>query len=288
MGEVMNGSEYARMACRAGMCCLVVLSVTESHAAGGAISGHAGWRAALRESFIPIAAESTLTFSVRDIEAEPGTDSPIAINLPSSDELHAAGAETGAYLLIRNIPEDVSIAPGAAAKRVRVVPLRDAPILRLVSKPGMNAQFELEFLVMNAHNRLLARATANVNLRPREAPTAAIQISPMHEPTAAVQAAPKVGQLTPAAEALLLARGKDILKQGGIAAARIIFGELAAYGSATGAFALAQTYDPARLVPADAPAPPPSLAEARKWYERAAELGNPDAKRRLAEINSTR
>ncbi len=84
----------------------------------------------------------------------------------------------------------------------------------------------------------------------------------------------------------MLARGKDLLQQGGIAAARIIFEDLATSGSAAGALALARSYDPAFVAASAASAPAPNLAEARKWYERAAELGKPDAKRRLTEIAS--
>jgi TPR repeat protein len=56
------------------------------------------------------------------------------------------------------------------------------------------------------------------------------------------------------------------------------------YGSAAGALALARSYDPAYVPKSAVSAPAPDLAEARKWYERAAELGDADAKRRLTEI----
>lgn len=286
MGGVI-GSEYARKACRAGVHCLVVLAISEGHAATIAAVEHADKRAAWHGGLIRIAAE-TLTFSVMDIAAEPGTESPIAINLPSSAELRAAGAETGTYLLIRNIPEGVSISPGMATRRVRVVPLRDVSTLRLISEPGVNTRFQLEFLLIDRHNRVLTQATATVHLRKNEPLAASVTTHKMQAPTASVQPKPQARPLTPQAEVLMLARGQDILKQGSIAAARLIFEELAALGSAAGAFALAQSYDPAHLAPAEAPAPPPNLEEARKWYERAAELGNLDAKSRLAEINSGR
>lgn len=247
----------------------MVLSVTESQAA---IAVAIPQYMVSHESRALIAAGSTLPFSVKDIEAEPGNDTPIAINLPSGAELRGAGAEVGTFLLIRNIPKDVSFSAGMATGHICVVPLREASTLRLISKPSVNAQFELEFRLIGPNNRLLAKTNVTLNLRPRDVVGA---LGP---------ASPKPDALTPKAEAVLLARGKDLMQEGGIAAARLIFEELATHGSAVGALALARSYDPAYLIPSAASVPAPSLAEARKWYERAAELGNPDAKRRLVEI----
>jgi hypothetical protein len=252
-----------------------------------AIPGHAAGLAALHEGPTLIAAESTVTFSVKNIEAEPGNDAPIAINLPSGAELRGAGVGEGTFLLIRNIPEGVRVSAGMATGRIWVVPLREASTLRLVSKPGVNAQFLLEFHLIGPHNRVLAKTTATVNLRQDQPVAAFAPASPTPDaPKPPVRPRPQAEPLTPRAEAILLARGKDLLQQGGIAAARLIFEDLAVDGSAAGALALAQSYDPAYVVPSAASAAAPSLAKARKWYERAAELGNPDAKRRLTEIAS--
>ena len=249
------------------------LAVSASQAAVTvAIPGHAAGLAALHEGHTLIAAETTVVFSVKDIEAESGNDAPISINLPSGAELRAAGAEQGTFLLIRNIPEGVSVSAGMATGRIWVVPLREASTLRLVAKPGVNTQFQLGFHLIGPNNRVLAKTTATVNLRPRAAAAALDPAPPKPDtPRPPVQPLPQAEPLTPRAEAVMLARGKDLLQQGGIAA---------------GALALARSYDPAFVTASAASAPAPNLAEARKWYERAAELGNPDAKRRLTEIAS--
>jgi hypothetical protein len=269
------------------MCCLaVVLAVTGSQAAvaAAAIPGHAARLTALHEGRTLIAAPP-LTFSVKDIEGEPGNDTPITINLPSGAELRIAGAVDGTFLLIRNIPDGVTVSAGMAAGRVWVVPLREVSTLRLQSKPGVYPEFQLEFHLIGPNSRVLAKTAATVNLR-KDQPVAAIGPAPPQPDAPAkppVQSPPQ-GELSPRAEAVLLARGKELLEQGGIAAARVIFEDLAVEGSATGALALARSYDPAYLAKSAASAPAPDLAEARKWYERAAELGDLDAKRRLAEI----
>ena len=256
-------------------------------AVAAAIPAHAAGFAALHEGTTLIAAEGTLTFSVKDIEGEPGNDTPIAINLPSGAELRVAGAGDGTFLLIRNMPEGVSISAGMAVGRIWVVPLREASALKLVSKPGVNAQFQLEFHLMGPNSRVLAKTTVPVNLRQGQ-PVAALGPA-VPKPDALkppVQHQPQAEPLTPKAEAVMLARGKELLQQGGIAAARLIFEGLATDGSAAGALALARSYDPAYAARSAGAAPAPNLTEARKWYERAAELGNPDAKRRLTEIAS--
>ncbi|WP_088347106.1 MULTISPECIES: SEL1-like repeat protein [Rhodomicrobium] len=251
----------------------------------GQLAGLAAWH----EGQIILAADGNLTFSVKSIDAEPGIEAPIAMILPSAAELRAAGAGEGTFLLIRNIPEGVSVSAGMATGRVWVVPLREAPTLRLLSKPGASAQFQLGFHLIGPNNRVLAETTVPVTLRPIQPVVAvgpAIPPRPETPLKPPAQTRPQAEPLSPQAEAVLLARGREVLEQGGIAAARIIFEELATHGSAAGALALARSYDPAYAGASRGSAPPPNLAEARKWYERAAELGNPDAKRRLAEIAS--
>jgi hypothetical protein len=288
MGGGTDGSECGRT-CRARVCCFaMLLAVAGSQAAVAvAIPEHAARGAIPHDGRTLIAAEGSLTFSVKDIAAEPGSDTPIAIKLPSSADLRGAGAGEGTFLLVRNIPEGVSISAGMATGRVWVVPLREASTLRLVSKPGMNAQFQLEFHLIGPNNRVLAKTTVAVNVSPLQAVAALGPTSAQPDtPKAPVHHRPQAAPLTPQAEAVLLARGKDVLQQGGIVAARLIFEELATRGSAAGALALARSYDPAFVVPSAASAPAPDLAEARKLYQRAAELGDPDAKRWLAEIAS--
>lgn len=262
----------------------MVLAVTGSHAAAAAaIPGRAARLAASHEG-LTLIGTPPLTIAVKDIEGEPGNDTPIAINLPSGAELRLAGAVDGTFLLIRNIPDGVTVSAGMAAGRVWVVPLREVSTLRLRSKPGVYPQFQLDFHLIGPNSRVLAKTTATVNLR-QDQPVAALGPASPDAPTKPpVQSRPPVEPLSPRAEAVLLARGKDLLQQGGIAAARVIFEDLAMDGSATGALALARSYDPAYVAKSAVSAPAPDLAEARKWYERAAELGNPDAKSRLTEI----
>ena len=82
----------------------------------------------------------------------------------------------------------------------------------------------------------------------------------------------------------LVARGERDLEQGNIALARQFFLRAAQAGLARGALLLAATYDPRELARMRAVGVQPNLAEARKWYERALELGAPKASERLATL----
>jgi hypothetical protein len=82
--------------------------------------------------------------------------------------------------------------------------------------------------------------------------------------------------------------GAELMANGDIAAARMMFERTAEAGNAAGAFALAETYDPVmlrRLRLRGGVAP--DVALARRWYERARDLGSiaaPERISRLAQI----
>ena len=71
------------------------------------------------------------------------------------------------------------------------------------------------------------------------------------------------------------------------ACARQYFQRAAEAGLAAGALRLAATYDPAELSRIQAQGVVPDRAEARKWYERARELGAPEAEERLARLGGS-
>ena len=75
------------------------------------------------------------------------------------------------------------------------------------------------------------------------------------------------------------------MKRGDISAARLLFEDLAAMGSAKGAFAMAQSYDPAYLRKIFIQGGlQPDADQARTWYENAARLGSGDAQRALGAL----
>ena len=82
--------------------------------------------------------------------------------------------------------------------------------------------------------------------------------------------------------AILIKRGKDLLADGDLAAARLLLRRAAEAGSAEGALTLGTTFDPAVLQRLGAIGALADLAKARQWYQRAAELGSSAASQQLA------
>jgi len=79
--------------------------------------------------------------------------------------------------------------------------------------------------------------------------------------------------------------GVELMTYGEVTAARTMFQRVAEAGEAAGAFALAETYDPLvlgglrlreRIMP--------DAALARTWYERARDLGSPEARDRISRL----
>lgn len=135
---------------------------------------------------------------------------------------------------------------------------------------------------------------------PRPAEPATAALPPVEtSKSAALPAAPRASApepqpqppvLTPAARERsegFLARGRKLLDTGDFASARLLFRRAADDGLAAGALALATTFDPAEIDRLHAVGIRPDTAEARRWYEKARELGaGPAADRHLERLGS--
>ena len=80
-------------------------------------------------------------------------------------------------------------------------------------------------------------------------------------------------------------QGDTYMAQANFAAARQFYRRAADIGLALGAMRLASTYDPVELVLHKVQGLSPDAAEARKWYNRARELGASDASIRISRLD---
>jgi hypothetical protein len=252
--------------------------------------------AAVKNSTVIVPA-SQLDFSVDDIEGSPGQDLQVTIHLPSASQLASAGGGASTFILVRNIPPGVRLSAGMASGRLWVLPLHDVAGLQLSAQPEVIGSFVLDFNLVGANNQRLAQHSVALKLQSFEAPSRVGTAAPASVTPQAIDTpqrdTPQRARtprrsgplLTPQEEAVLLKRGEDLLSQGGIAAARILFEELSARESAKGALALARSYDPAFSTNARRSAIAPDLDKALMWYRRADELGSAEARNRLAEID---
>ncbi|MFM9938021.1 MAG: hypothetical protein ACKVP7_00830 [Hyphomicrobiaceae bacterium] len=83
-----------------------------------------------------------------------------------------------------------------------------------------------------------------------------------------------------------LDRGLTLLKEGDIASARLFLQRAAEEGLAAAALAMGATFDAAELAQLRAHGIRPDPAEARRWYERASELGSREASERLKRLGA--
>ena len=108
-------------------------------------------------------------------------------------------------------------------------------------------------------------------------------------PPSAITPAPAVKPPPLSAEArgramTFVTRGTSMLDEGNIAGARQFFERAAEVGLAEGAMALGTTYDPHELARLKVHGLRPDVATARRWYEKARDLGSPQAVDHLARL----
>lgn len=133
----------------------------------------------------------------------------------------------------------------------------------------------------------LALRNASQSQAPADVPPPAAAVAPV-----VVAAAPPARHIDPAPArridpdelAALMTRAKALLASGDISPARLLLERAAEAQEAGAALMLAQTYDPAVLGTQDIRNITPDPAMARKWYQRAAQLGSADAQRRLSQL----
>ncbi len=113
---------------------------------------------------------------------------------------------------------------------------------------------------------------------PKQVATLTIQPPPVVE---GLQAAPQLsaGELT-----TLMARGRRFVESGDFSSARPVYRRAAEAGYAEAALALGETYDPSTLAERGAVGINGDIPQARKWYDRARELGSLEAPTRLERL----
>lgn len=117
-------------------------------------------------------------------------------------------------------------------------------------------------------------------------------VEPATQAAAPATAAPAAAAPPPAARSIapdelaaLLKRAKGLLAVGDITSARLLLERAADAEAAEAALMLAGTYDPQVLGTQDMRSITPDPAAARLWYQKAAQLGSLDARRRLQSQN---
>jgi hypothetical protein len=208
------------------------------------------------------------------IVVEPATQASLPIAVDPQ-----AALPRNSFIQLRGLPPPIalsdgySIGPGSWS-----VPLFALPTLRINVPPSLVGRSRIVVTLVTADGIVLAEASAALVI----APAAGSAGSP-----ARPQSGPPVPSLP--AEALerakkFFAQGERYLSMGNFPVARQFFVRAADIGYGPAALRLGATYDPVELAQLGVRGIVPDLAEARKWYERARELGAPEAAERLARL----
>lgn len=144
-----------------------------------------------------------------------------------------------------------------------------------------------------ATQRVIIPATEPVAFADR---MAAVPVKAETEPTATARTiqeqpapppappAPRLRSLDSAELNMLLKRGEELIREGDIAAARLMLARAAEAGDARAALTLGATYDADVLRKLGVLGLAGDVAQARAWYSKAAEFGSGEATRRLEQI----
>lgn len=214
-----------------------------------------------------------------------GKPIPLTLGLKSS----AGGVR---FIKISDFPDELQLSRGFRLRGSWITAVNDLDELELITPPGLAKTIKLNVLYFrNNQTPAVAQRVLLIDLEPGEpvispAPRQEARAEPQQEtraePTPAA-AQPPIVLLRPPApsstmsaeqEAESLERGAVLMRNGDIAAARLLYEDLALGGSAKGARALAETYDPVYLKGVFIAGLQPNPEKAKIWYARAAELGD--------------
>jgi hypothetical protein len=216
-------------------------------------------------------------FSVERIAGTPGTSIPIRISLPSLLKDNGGGQPAYTFLMFRGIPDGISLSSGFRTRNAWVVAVNDVENLKIQVPKSIQGDFPIEVIFYNGEASTPEKRSVILTIAPAErSKTVASRESPPPSPAPTQADAPSPTALavpTPE-DAELLRQGEAQLRNGNIVFARLLFEQLASRGSAQGAFAVAQTYDPVVLKQIAAVGMQGDSEKAKFWYRKAAELGN--------------
>ena len=207
----------------------------------------------------------------------------------------------GGFIRLRGLPvtaalsEGHTVAPGAWA-----VPIAALADLKVLVPVGAKSRSDIVIALVSPDGAVLAEAKATLVVGSASVPAggppdrkeAALQ-TPAPPPPEALPREPELAKPTLGPEARaralrLVKKGDEQLAEGGVAQARLLYERAAEAGLALGAMALAATYDAAELERLGVRGLKPDHEAARRWYERARQLGAAEAGERLRRLGAKR
>ena len=239
------------------------------------------------------------------IPAEAASETALAIRIGPPDAV-----PRNSFVRLRGLPpmaalsDGHSIAPGAWA-----VAIASLPDLKIMLPPGAAGRSEIVITLVTVDGSMLAetkstlivaaarqlergqaqrdggppgatmlRAGAPVQPPALPGPAAAEPRGPAPDPSAAPQDRERAQRM--------MRKGDEQLEEGNVSAARLLYERAAEAGLAQAAMALAATFDAAEFSRLKLRGVEANPNEARRWYERARQLGAAGAEERLRRIGT--
>jgi hypothetical protein len=283
-----NATVQVKSCCVAGVVNIAALAIGFSASALPMQSPSAVTKPAIgNEGLQPrrIAQNPAGAFTVADISGTSGQSIPLSVSIadPSASRL--------GLLMFRGLPGQLKFTKGFRTGDTWLISLSELENAQLTVPGDFQGSFNMDVILVlgegrQRHTRKISvNITSKVNAQTTD--TAVQTPDVVREPAAVKNDHPPQTAVSPAVEKSLLDRAAQFLKNGDVAAARLLYERLAADGSALGALSMAKTYDPEVLSELDVVGMKPDVAMARRWYERAAALGNPTAATRLRALASS-
>jgi hypothetical protein len=236
------------------------------------------------------------------ILAEPAAETPLPIQVGPADAL-----PKNTFLRIRGLPSAVSLSEGhSIAPGAWAVPFAGLPTLRISVPVGLAGRSDIVVALVTVEGVVLMEARSTLVIgttlpeagnKPEPQPKTVASIGPSvstsPDKSTPGSAARSVSPNAPAEtvrteeqrRALrFIAKGNELLGEGDVATARLYYQRAVDAGLHEGALAMAATFDPAELRRIGTSGLQPDTKTARRWYERARELGAPEATERLRRL----
>ncbi len=244
-----------------------------------AVFSHSVFPAEAQEArkYMKLAADGSQLVVPPSLTVEPSTSVPLRIAVPSPRDL-----PPNSFLRLRGLPPAVALSEGyAIAPGVWAVPLASLGNLRVIIPVGVSGRADVTVSLVSVDGAPLAESKLALTIMDQ---TGAVPRAPQASPTAPQAPAAALSPEARERAVKLVQRGEQELVNGNVAQARAFFIRAAEVGLAHGAIMMGSTYDPGELARLKVQGVQANAAEARKWYEKARELGAPEAAERLAAL----
>jgi hypothetical protein len=256
-------------------------------------------------SVAPLAAEAqqpTVSVAAR-VTAEAGVRTPLGIRVGP-----AAALPRSSFLRIRGLPTMASLSDGhAIAPGSWAVPITAVDNLSVMLAPDTPARSDIIVTLVSVEGAVLAEARSTLALAAAALPSFGAQEPAAKAPASAsilragteppnetraigrpsLRSGPSMAPGDRDRAMRFMQKGDEHLAEGNVSAARLMFERAADVGLAQAAMALAATFDATELARLSVRGGiQPDAKEARRWYERALQLGDADAEPRLRRLGS--